>query len=150
MASVPTVRVSEQDSEPESRKERPEVKGGSLLSVPSPVRSNIGINNPASGGLFPLPNSQQVAGGSAPKGGNLGFTFKIEPQTGFIRVNKPLDFENINEYTLVVTALDGQYSNDTTVHIKVLNRNDMKPEFMQDVYTTNLKEEERSSVNGRL
>ena len=76
------------------------------------------------------------------KGGNLGFTFKIEPQTGFIRVNKPLDFENINEYTLVVTALDGQYSNDTTVHIKVLNRNDMKPEFLQEVYTTNLKEEE--------
>ena len=76
------------------------------------------------------------------KGGNLGLTFKIEPQTGFIRVNKPLDFENINEYTLIVTALDGQYSNDTTVHIKIQNRNDMKPEFLQDEYTSELKEEE--------
>jgi len=76
------------------------------------------------------------------KGGNLGLTFKIEPQTGFIRVNKPLDYENINEYTLTVTALDGQYSNDTTVHIKIQNRNDMKPEFLQPVYTSKLKEEE--------
>ena len=32
------------------------------LSVPTPIKSNIGINNPAQGGLFPLPNSQQVAG----------------------------------------------------------------------------------------
>lgn len=76
------------------------------------------------------------------KDGNLGFTFKIEPQTGFIRVNKPLDYENINEYTLIVTALDGQYSNDTTVHIKILNRNDMKPRFLQEKYTAKLKEEE--------
>jgi len=76
------------------------------------------------------------------KGGNLKLTFKIEPQTGFIRVNKPLDYEDINEYTLIVTALDGQYSNDTTVHIKIQNRNDMKPEFVQDVYETTLKEEE--------
>ena len=76
------------------------------------------------------------------KGGNLGLTFKIEPQTGFIRVNKPLDYENIKEYTLIVTALDGQFSNDTTVHIKVLNRNDMKPEFYNKEYTAQLKEEE--------
>ena len=32
------------------------------LSVPAPIKSNIGINNQAQGGLFPLPNSQQVAG----------------------------------------------------------------------------------------
>ena len=76
------------------------------------------------------------------KSGNLGLTFKIEPQTGFIRVNKPLDYENINTYTLTVTALDGQYSSDTQVHIKVLNRNDMKPEFYNQVYTAQLKEEE--------
>jgi len=76
------------------------------------------------------------------KAGNLGFAFKIEPQTGFIRVNKALDYENIKEYTLIVTALDGQYSSDTSVHIKVLNRNDMKPEFLAPVYTARLKEEE--------
>jgi len=76
------------------------------------------------------------------KGGNLDFAFKIEPQTGFIRVNRPLDYENINRYTLIITALDGQFSNDTTVDIKVQNRNDMKPEFLQDKYTAKLKEEE--------
>ncbi len=76
------------------------------------------------------------------KGGNLGLAFKIERQTGFIRVNQPLDYENINEYHLIVTALDGQYSNDTNVHIKVLNRNDMKPEFYNKEYTAQLKEEE--------
>ena len=72
--------------------------------------------------------------------GNLGLTFMIEPQTGFIKVNKPLDYENIREYTLTVTARDGSYSNDTTVHIKIQNRNDMKPEFDQKEYYAKLKE----------
>ena len=77
------------------------------------------------------------------KDGNIGgFPFKIEPQTGFIRVAKALDYENIKEYSLKVTALDGQYSSDTTVRIKVLNRNDMKPEFLAPEYTAQLKEEE--------
>ena len=76
------------------------------------------------------------------KAGNLGLAFKIERHTGFIRVNKPLDYENINEYHLIVTALDGQYSNDTNVHIKVLNRNDMKPEFYNKEQEAKLKEEE--------
>jgi hypothetical protein len=30
--------------------------------------------------------------------GNLSFTFVIEPQTGFIKVNKPLDYKNITYY----------------------------------------------------
>lgn len=76
------------------------------------------------------------------KGGNLGFVFKMEPETGFIRVDKPLDYENINHYTLVVTVEDDQYANDTTVHIKVLNRNDMKPEFVLNEIKTQRKEEE--------
>ena len=75
------------------------------------------------------------------KSGNLGFTFKIEPQTGFIRVAKPLDYENIKHYELVVEALDGQYKSNTTVHIKIQNRNDMKPRFLQDKYAANIKEE---------
>ena len=69
MASGPAVRVSESEEEPaDSRRERPAASSGSFLSVPAPVRSNIGINNPAQtggGGLFPLPHSPQVAGGSA-------------------------------------------------------------------------------------
>ena len=38
------------------------------LSVPTPIKSSIGINNPAQGGLFPLPNSQQIAGGGSATG----------------------------------------------------------------------------------
>ena len=70
MASGPTFHVSESEEEPaESSRVKPSASpgSGSLLSVPAPVRSNIGINNPAAlggggGGLFPLPHSQQISG----------------------------------------------------------------------------------------
>ena len=73
--------------------------------------------------------------------GNLHFDFEIEPQTGFIKVAKALDFEQINEYSLTVTARDGSYSNSTTVQINIRNRNDMKPDFLQGEYFAKLKEE---------
>jgi len=75
------------------------------------------------------------------KQGNLGLTFKIEEQTGYIRVNKPLDYESIKEYRLIVQAWDGQFANDTNVHINILNRNDMKPRFAKKNYQIDLKEE---------
>ena len=76
------------------------------------------------------------------KDGNLNMTFRIEEQTGYIRVAKPLDYENIREYQLVVKAWDGQYSDDTLVQINVLNVNDMKPRFGKDEYEITLNEEE--------
>ena len=62
MASVPTFQVSEEEPG-ESQSARAVSGSSSFLSVPAPVRSNIGINNPdKKGGLFPLATSQQVVG----------------------------------------------------------------------------------------
>ncbi len=61
--------------------------------------------------------------------GNVGNAFRIETQTGFIRVAKPLDYETIKKYYLTVGAWDGQFSNETHVEISVKNVNDMKPQF---------------------
>ena len=61
--------------------------------------------------------------------GDPGKAFSIEEQTGFIRVAKPLDYEGIKEYKLVVGAWDGQFGSDTEVNITILNVNDMRPQF---------------------
>ena len=66
MAAVPTFQVSGEEEPGESQRGKAVGGSQSLLSVPAPVRSNIGINNPDKAGpgkgLFPLANSQQVAG----------------------------------------------------------------------------------------
>ena len=74
--------------------------------------------------------------------GNQGKAFRIEEQTGYIRVAKPLDYEKIKQYTLVVGAWDGQFSSQTTVEIAILNVNDMTPKFSQERYEIQVKEEE--------
>ena len=75
--------------------------------------------------------------------GNVGNAFTIEEQTGYIRVAKPLDYETIKEYNLMVGAWDGSFSSQTHVEIKVLNVNDMKPQFQKKKYEITLKEEEK-------
>ena len=71
-SSLPSVSISDHDipqltGEEQEKKSFPAAATflappRASLSVPTPVKSSIGINNPAQGGLFPLPNSQQVAG----------------------------------------------------------------------------------------
>ena len=73
--------------------------------------------------------------------GNVGQAFQIEEQTGYIRVAKPLDYESIRNYILTVQAWDGSFGNSTNVEISILNVNDMKPRFKQDVYTVEQVEE---------
>ena len=73
--------------------------------------------------------------------GDTGKSFKIEEQTGYIRVAKPLDYENIKEYRLVIGAWDGQFGSNTTVLIKIMNVNDMKPVFEQKKYVVEQTEE---------
>ena len=73
--------------------------------------------------------------------GNTGKAFSIEEQTGFIRVDKPLDYESIKKYNLVVGAWDGQFGNETNVEITILNVNDMRPKFDQEKYTAEETEE---------
>ena len=73
--------------------------------------------------------------------GNVGQAFDVEKETGFIRVAKPLDYENIKKYTLRVSARDGEFENQTFVEINVKNVNDMKPEFTKDEYKAEIFEE---------
>ena len=73
--------------------------------------------------------------------GNVGQAFSIEKETGFIRVAKPLDYENIKKYNLRVSAWDGEYGNNTFVEINVKNVNDMKPQFTKDEYMAEIFEE---------
>ena len=73
--------------------------------------------------------------------GDPGKAFTIEEQTGFIRVAKPLDYEAIKEYRLVVGAWDGQFGSDTNVNITIINVNDVKPKFAKEKYTVEQVEE---------
>ena len=73
--------------------------------------------------------------------GDPGKAFSIEEQTGFIRVAKPLDYEGIKEYKLVVGAWDGQFGSDTEVNITILNINDQRPQFAKEKYTVEQTEE---------
>ena len=77
-SSPPSVSISDHDTSQVTRPEQGKAQPSFLtppslaapkasLSVPAPIKSNIGINNPAQGGLFPLPNSQQVVGSTRNK-----------------------------------------------------------------------------------
>ena len=77
-SSPPSVSISDHDTSQVARPEQGKTQPSFLtppslaapkvsLSVPAPIKSNIGINNPAQGGLFPLPNSQQVVGSTRNK-----------------------------------------------------------------------------------
>lgn len=75
-SSGPSVSISvPEDEEAAENSFLPPSPVRSSLGVPQQIKSSIGVNNPLNkgglnklpvqGGLFPLPNSQQVAGGSA-------------------------------------------------------------------------------------
>ena len=73
------VRVTAPDDEEEEMEEAAQIKPPPIrnsLGVPQPIKSNIGVNNPLNKGLsagplppatglFPMPGSAQIAGGSA-------------------------------------------------------------------------------------
>ncbi len=73
--------------------------------------------------------------------GNIGDAFKIESSTGNIRVNSPLDYENITEYSLRIRAFDGIYEDYATVTIRVEDVNDNPPVFTEDKYNATFQEE---------
>jgi len=70
-SSLPSVNVIDHDtqctsvqSQSSKLSENTETESSkrSSLTVPSTIKSSIGVNNPAQGSLFPLPDSQQIAG----------------------------------------------------------------------------------------
>ena len=78
--------------------------------------------------------------------GNTNNSFYIESTTGKIRVNNPLDYEAITEYSLTVKAFDGLYNDTAQVKIFIENVNDNPPVFAN--FDTNPTIHEESLIKG--
>lgn len=74
--------------------------------------------------------------------GNIDEAFKIEPTTGKITVNRPLDYEQTTEYKLKIKAFDGIYSDYAIVNIQIADVNDCPPIFLEDEYQNEIQEEQ--------
>ncbi|XP_072050702.1 cadherin-23-like [Amphiura filiformis] len=77
------------------------------------------------------------------RGGNVGNAFRIDPRTGVIYVNRPLDKETRSQYTLTVRASDntgGLASNrresSVEVVIEVLDSNEFAPIVEPEISVT--------------
>ena len=70
--------------------------------------------------------------------------FKIDPNTGAIMINRPLDRETGEVYVLTVTAHDNgipRMSDTTDVEIVIVDVNDNKPLFTQTNYHGSVRED---------
>lgn len=65
---------------------------------------------------------------------NLSSAFTINPQSGVITTKSLLDREVTDRYELVVNANDGLHSTLLPVRIRLLDVNDMTPNFTQSRY----------------
>ncbi|XP_075608461.1 protocadherin-7 isoform X4 [Balearica regulorum gibbericeps] len=73
----------------------------------------------------------------------LGGIFSIDPDSGDVSVQAVLDREQRDTYEFQVTARDKgvpSLQGSTTVVVRVADRNDNEPRFMQDVFTFYVKE----------
>ncbi|XP_019408730.1 PREDICTED: protocadherin-7 isoform X1 [Crocodylus porosus] len=73
----------------------------------------------------------------------LGGLFSIDPDSGDVLVQAVLDREQRDTYEFQVTARDKgvpALQGSTTVVVRVADRNDNEPRFMQDVFTFYVKE----------
>ncbi|KAK7507306.1 hypothetical protein BaRGS_00001241 [Batillaria attramentaria] len=74
--------------------------------------------------------------------------FLISSSSGVLQVNGRLDYEKIQNVTLVARAFDSgspQLSNTTTIFIRIININDNNPIFQKNAYDINLPEDETST-----
>ncbi|KAM4809573.1 LOW QUALITY PROTEIN: protocadherin Fat 1 [Rhinophrynus dorsalis] len=76
-------------------------------------------------------------------GGNISQYFHIDSNSGLIVTAKPLDYEYLQEYNLLVRAVDNglpPLSSDTTVCVHVTDLNDNPPIFTQKLYEAKISE----------
>ncbi|KAI6650765.1 protocadherin Fat 4-like [Oopsacas minuta] len=67
--------------------------------------------------------------------------FSISPISGIIWLSGTIDFENVNTYSVNVSAVDGGMNRMVVpVNIQILNDNDNEPTFMLPFYQTTLPE----------
>ncbi|XP_077154662.1 protocadherin Fat 3 isoform X5 [Ranitomeya variabilis] len=75
------------------------------------------------------------------KSGNMEGTFSINPYSGVITTQKPLDYERLSSYQLIVQATNmaGMASN-ATINIQILDQNDNPPVFLSSQYVGTISE----------
>uniref|UniRef100_H3AZ70 Si:dkey-22o22.2 n=2 Tax=Latimeria chalumnae TaxID=7897 RepID=H3AZ70_LATCH len=73
--------------------------------------------------------------------GNNKGTFDVEPEVGTVFVAQRLNYEQEQVYELRLVASDGKWENQTTVFIKVINKNDEAPVLTQNEYHNSVLEE---------
>lgn len=86
------------------------------------------------------PNSELAFAISA---GNRRDTFYIDPLTGTLYLRKPLDYEELEKYTLNVTCSDGGHprlSSVTTLIVEVIDANDNPPVFPNTAIARQIRE----------
>ncbi|CAH1776950.1 unnamed protein product [Owenia fusiformis] len=73
-------------------------------------------------------------------GGNDEFAFTIDIETGNIRLARALDWERTPEYNLTISVTDGVNTVYTWLYVEVLDINDNRPTFKQQVYSVEISE----------
>nr|XP_043896880.1 protocadherin Fat 2 [Solea senegalensis] len=104
------------------------------LAVGSEVLS---VSEPSSDGSGPNPVVYQIVSG------NEDGRFLLDPRTGLLSLDAPLDFEVSRAYYLSVEGSRGKSSltDITTVIVNVTDVNDNAPVFTRGVYTTEITED---------
>uniref|UniRef100_A0A0A1WPP1 Fat-like cadherin-related tumor suppressor homolog n=1 Tax=Zeugodacus cucurbitae TaxID=28588 RepID=A0A0A1WPP1_ZEUCU len=72
--------------------------------------------------------------------GNERNEFYIGKDNGHILLSKSLDRETQSSYNLTVTVTDGTHIVNTNLYIHVVDINDNRPQFTQDIYYVNISE----------
>ncbi|KAI8745631.1 protocadherin wing polarity protein stan, partial [Biomphalaria glabrata] len=82
--------------------------------------------------------------------------FSIETQSGSISTRSSLDREKVSSYKLIIQAMDqcdilnDRRSSTFTLSINVLDENDNSPQFTQDSYVVNLREDQQVSLTKEI
>ncbi|XP_014882846.1 protocadherin Fat 1a isoform X1 [Poecilia latipinna] len=76
------------------------------------------------------------------EGGNYDSRFDVGKASGTLIVAQPLDAEQKSNYNLTVEATDGTRTVSTQVLIRVIDTNNHRPQFTQQVYVVNVPEDE--------
>uniref|UniRef100_A0A8C9XKL9 FAT atypical cadherin 1a n=1 Tax=Sander lucioperca TaxID=283035 RepID=A0A8C9XKL9_SANLU len=74
-------------------------------------------------------------------GGNYDSRFDVGKASGTLIVARPLDSEQKSNYNLTVEATDGTRTVSTQVLIRVIDTNNHRPQFSQEVYEVNVPED---------
>lgn len=67
--------------------------------------------------------------------GNEGATFQIDSDNGELKLKRALDYESIQQYTMIVEVSDGVFQETANVILTVLDIDDEAPVFIDSLYS---------------